>query len=108
MTRKFDTFIGFSIKAGKVVFGADNLRTYRRRIRLIVLSSDVSERTQRDMIELATKKNCRVIRLLDENLEDIVFKTNCKVIGLTDINLAQAVLDNSNGIANDIGGEINE
>ena len=108
MKRKFDTFIGFSVKAGKIVYGTDNLTQFRRKLRLIIVDNDVSPRTLKTLREVAEAKACPIYSMVSDKLEDIVFKTNCKVIGLTDMNLAQAIIDNSEGIANSIGGIINE
>ena len=94
ITSKAETYIGFSIKSGKIVWGLDNL-TNSRKVKLIIACKTLSENSESKLLNYANDKGIIVYKLIDKTLDTVVNKTNCKVIGLTDKNLAKAVIDNS-------------
>lgn len=101
ITSKAETYIGFSIKSGKIVWGLDNVIISRKPIKLILICSSLGENSEKKLLTYASGKAIKVLKLTDRLLEDVVNKTNCKVIGLTDAHLAQAVISNSENWATD-------
>lgn len=99
ITSKAETYIGFSIKSGKIVWGLDNVLTCRIKPKLVLACNSLGENSEKKLLTYASIKGVKVLKLIDRRLEDIVNKSNCKVIGLTDAHLAQAVIDNSGGWA---------
>lgn len=99
ITSKAETYIGFSIKSGKIIWGLDNVLSCRVRPKLIVACNSLGENSEKKLLTYALSKGIKVLKLKNRHLEDIVNKSNCKVIGLTDSHLAQAVIDNSEGWA---------
>lgn len=89
---KIDTYIGFSVKSGQVVYGIDNLLVTKKRLKLILLCNTLSAQTEKKINEFASMKGIPLIKLTHKKLEDALHKTNCKVIGLTNKNLAQAII----------------
>lgn len=99
ITSKAETYIGFSIKSGKIVWGVDNVIGCRVAPKLIIISNTLGENSENKLLSYARTKGIKVLKLINGRLEDVVRKRNCKVIGLTDVHLAQAVIDNSQGWA---------
>lgn len=99
ITSKAETYIGFSIKSGKIIWGLDNVLSCRVSPKLIVTCNSLGENSEKKLLTYASSKGIKVLKLKNRHLEDIVNKSNCKVIGLTDAHLAQAVIDNSEGWA---------
>lgn len=91
------TFIGFSVKARKIVYGISLIADYRKRIYLLILCRSASENTKKTVMDFARYNNIKTLVTQDILLEEIVNKPNCKTIGLTDKNLAAAVLENISG-----------
>jgi ribosomal protein L7Ae-like RNA K-turn-binding protein len=91
------TFIGFSVRARKIVCGVNALSYTREKIKLVILCSVTGEGTYKEGIKLSKKFNCPLIICNNIKLEDIVKKDNCKLAGIFDNNLAKAVLDNLDG-----------
>lgn len=102
ITSKAETYIGFSIKSGKIVWGLDNVLTCRAKLKLVIACSSLGENSLKKLLTYTTAKGIKVLRLVDRHLDDIVNKSNCKVIGLTDVHLAQAVINNSEGWAEQV------
>ncbi len=91
------TFIGFSVKARKIIYGINLISLSRKTIFLLIMCFSAAENTKKEAINLARKKGVKLLVTKDILLEEIVNKTNCKLVALTDKNLAAAVLDNADG-----------
>ena len=86
--------IGLAMKAGKVSFGADSVEEniIKRKIKLLILSEDSSERTKSKFIEISKKYNVPVIIDGDiETLSKTIGKSNKAIIGIKDINFAESI-----------------
>lgn len=83
---KIRSYIGFSIKAGKAIFGVDNI--ILKRSKLILMDTTLSETSKRKLMNYLVKSRIECIEL---DLSEIVPKDNCKAIALTDKNLIDAI-----------------
>ena len=92
---KIESLLGFAVKAGKLVYGADSLETTRTRVYAIFTCCTASENTKKKMRELATAKRIPLI-FTKKELQYIVSRKNCKVIGVTDKQMAGAMLTRLN------------
>lgn len=91
---KIQTFIGFSIKARKITFGA-NACLMLKKANLIMVGNDGSENCKKQAQKISNKLGCPLV-LSNQPLELIVGKPNCKIIAFTDKALSKAILDNLN------------
>lgn len=92
---KIKTYIGFSVKSGKIIYGADTLIETKKRVKLIIVCKTLAKSTCEKVQEYASSKGIQVLSFDECLLEDIVNKKNCKVIGLLNKNLAQAIIDSA-------------
>ncbi|AIY85705.1 MULTISPECIES: 50S ribosomal protein L7ae family protein [unclassified Thermotoga] len=94
--RKVYSYIGFAVRARKIVFGKERMRAYIRSPRekkLIIIAEDASERTKRDTImRCENKKVPYVIMFSKEELGRLLDKPAVSVIGLEEDNLIDAIL----------------
>ena len=88
MNGKIETYIGFAIKKGAVVFGCDNMALTRKKLRVILRTKSLSENSVKDLENIA-KKRCCSIAILDDY--DILQKRNCKALAICDDSLANAI-----------------
>ncbi len=91
-SNKINTYIGFSVKSGQIIYGIDTLIETRKHVKLILLCSSLAQNSTQKINEFAKSRNIPVVVMKDVLLEDVVHKKNCKVIGLLNKNLAQAIL----------------
>ena len=91
MNPKISSYIGFSVKKGSVVFGLDNIETYRKKVHLILCSNLLAENSFKKATLESQKRNCLIFKL--EGLEEIL-KRNCKVLAICDKQLAVAIIEN--------------
>ena len=92
--------IGLAMKAGKVCFGADSVEEniIKKKVKLLIISEDSSERTKSKFIKLCEKYNIPVIVDGDiDTLSKTIGKNNKAIIGIKDINFAESIQKKYNG-----------
>lgn len=102
---KIDSLLGFAVKAGKVLYGADNLQTTRTRVYAIFLCGSASENTKQKVRELALGKQIPLV-IAEKELQYVVSRMNCKVLGITDKQMAEAMLARLNESYHTDGSEV--
>lgn len=91
MNSKIETYIGFAIKKGSVVFGCDNIEKYRKKMYLILFTDTLSENSLSVLRKTAEKKNCAISKIEDY---DFLRSRNCKALSICDKSLADAIVLN--------------
>ena len=89
---KIKTYLGFAIKSKKIIFGFDNIISYKKNQILILVSSSVNNKTSLKINEFANRKNYKIINLTDLTCEELIGRDNCKMVSVIDENLAQAII----------------
>ena len=92
---KAETFIGFSMRAGKYRLGVNAIGTLKR-CELLILCATASENTKKDAIKAAKRFRCRLIISGRKTVEELTGKEKCKLMAITDKGLAKAITDNLN------------
>ena len=92
---KVESILGFAIKAGKVIFGADSIERYHKKKHLIIMCKTLATNTREKL--LRTNPGVPAIVSHGIEVEELTHKLNCKVIAVTDKQMAQAILTNKNG-----------
>lgn len=101
---KILTYIGFSIKAGKVRTGVNAIGTLRGPVPLLILCDSASKNTVEDAVKLAKQLKAKLVLSKVYKVEDIFRKENCKLAAITDQSLAKAIIDNLNEKFVEFGG----
>ena len=88
MNSKIETYIGFAIKKGAVVFGCDNIKKCKKRVHLLLATESLSANSLEVIAACAEKFGCKVLKIEDyESLQ----KRNCKALAICDKSLAEAI-----------------
>jgi len=90
LDKKAAALIGFAIKSGNAVFGADNID--KKPKTALVLFSGVSDNT-RKRLEFFCGKHGTALYETNEPIEEVAHKNNCKVIGFLEGPLTEALKD---------------
>lgn len=94
MTRsKAETFIGFSIRAGKFKCGANAAATLKK-ANLLILCGTASENAVKECEKLARKFRCKIVLSKNKTVEELTGKAHCKIMAITDESLSKAILGN--------------
>ncbi len=98
--KKILGLIGLATKARKICFGADSveMEMKKKKVQLIILASDASERTKSKFQKLAEQYKVPIIIEGEiEILSKTIGKSNKAIIGLEDSNLAKEIQKIKNG-----------
>ena len=90
---KVETFIGFSIKAGKVRCGVNAIATLKK-VNLLILCATASDNTKEDAKKLMKRFHCHLIISNKKTVEELTGKEKCKLMAITDKGLSKAIEDN--------------
>lgn len=95
MNNKILSLLGFATKAGKLGFGFEATREALRnnKSKLVLIASDISEKSLKEMKFYSEKANVRCIELKDLNLIDISNSVGrkCGIISVNDNGFADAL-----------------
>ena len=92
--------IGLSAKAGKICFGTESTidNIIKRKVKLIIIEKDASDRTKKNFYELCERYNINIIEFEDiYSLSKAIGKPNKAVIGIKDINFVKEIEKIYNG-----------
>lgn len=98
--KKILGLIGLATKARKICFGADSveMEMKKKKVQLIILASDASERTKSKFQKLAEQYKVPIIIEGEiEILSKTIGKSNKAIIGIEDSNLAKEIQKIKNG-----------
>lgn len=92
--------IGLATRARKIAFGADSveLEIKKKKVKLIVVAEDSSERTKNKFRKLSEEYNIPIIeKETIETLSKAIGKDNKAIIGIEDINFSKEIIKINNG-----------
>ena len=96
-TDKLRAYIGFSIKARKIVYGYDAvMRT--KTIRLVIAATAINRTAKSELQDVCTRHNIPLQWCDEALLAECTAKTGCKCIGLVDPSLAKAANEELNNM----------
>lgn len=94
--QKISGMLGLATRAGKIIFGTDSTKEgiVKKKVKLIIIAEDASERTKTKFIELAKINNIPAYIIMNiENLSKAIGKKNKAVVGLIDFNFSKAIIE---------------
>lgn len=93
---KIRTYVGFAIRAGKAVFGVDQIKESRKRIRLILADLTLSPNGIAKLERIAEARGANLIRI--DGLPELCARPACKALGIAEESLAKAIEEESRKI----------
>lgn len=95
MRKKIDSYLGFAKRSRSLIMGYNTclLAMDKRKLKLLVLASDVSENTMKKLVKAATERNVvyRIYGTCDD-LSQACGTMGRGVFGITDRNFANVIL----------------
>lgn len=88
---KIKSYVGFAIRAGKAIFGVDQILTSRKRIHLILADIALSVNSKQKLVNFA--KNEGIPCYEWENVGELTALPSCKAVGVREPSLARAILE---------------
>ena len=91
---KVNAYLGFCVKARKIVLGLGAIDTLRGGVHLILVCSSAGKNTFKLALKYKNRFECPLM-ICKCGLEYAVNKSNCKIAAVKDLNLAKAIVANA-------------
>ena len=89
---KLKGLIGIANKAGYVIFGADNLKNYTKKLYLIIKAKDAGNSLTKIVNNLKTELSVDFAEIENQELCEITNSQNCKLIGIKNKGLSEEII----------------
>ena len=89
---KIETYLGFCIRSGKIVFGTDNIEKQKRGVCLIITDKGLGASSFRSILKAKEKFACPLVIANEGVLGETLHRPAVKGVAITDKNLASAIL----------------
>ncbi len=94
---KVGSYLGFCIRARKILFGVDNVEKQRKGVYLLITDEKISENSFKAMIKAKEKFACPHLIAKSGVLGELACRPSVKAVGITDEHLAGAIVSVANG-----------
>lgn len=88
---KLGNYLGISRKGNYLIVGSDNIKTYNKKLFLIVLSNDATENVKKIALNKSKQYNIQCI-IYNNQLSNFIGVDNCKIVALKNKGLSDAIL----------------
>lgn len=86
---KLTAYVGFSIKARKIVYGYDNVMSGKR-VCMVMAVESINRTAKNELTAYCQQLNVPLDWCDEETMQQCVHRVGCKCIGLTDASLGRA------------------
>lgn len=96
MAGKVEAYLGFCLKARKIVLGSGSVDAIKKGAYLVIICSTASENTFKLAVKYKNRFSCPLL-VCKSGLENAVHREGCKIAAVLDEELARAICDNAGG-----------
>ena len=89
---KLSGYLGLAIRSNSVLFGFDNLKSYKKKVYCVLVSGDVQKKLEQHINNLCAERNI-IVKKLKNNLDDLIKTNNCKVISIINKNFVVPIME---------------
>ena len=91
-TSKIFTYLGFCIRARKIVFGTELISRQKKGICLLLADGSIGKSSFKAVLQASERFGCPIIITEADKLGELVNKPAAKAVAITDNSLASAIL----------------
>ncbi len=89
---KIETYLGFCIRAGKIVFGTEMISRQKKGIKLLVVDGGIGANSLKEVLKAKERFNCPLVETEVGVLGQALHKPAVKVAAILDDSLASAIV----------------
>lgn len=93
---KISAYLGFCIRAGKIVFGIDRIEIAKKAY-LLIADGDLKGNSFKIMLKTSERLSCNIFVTENGLLGELLHKPQVKAVAITDEQLALAIVNASQG-----------
>jgi len=90
--RKIKNYLGLARRANAIIFGIDNIKSYKKKIYCIILCSSASENLKSSIDIIISRREIPIKKLEEGTLDEMLNTQNCKVIAITNESFIKPIL----------------
>mgnify|MGYP000021933976 FL=1 len=90
---KVDTYVGFAVKSGRVIWGLDMLKKAKKAPFVILIDERIGQNSLKQVNLYAERNSVPIVVMPAEHLNNSLARTNVKILSVCDENLAKAILN---------------
>ncbi|MDE7380198.1 MAG: hypothetical protein K2N14_04005 [Clostridia bacterium] len=94
MAGKVETYLGFCLRARKIVLGSGSVDAVKKGVYLIIVCSTASENTFKVALKYKNRFSCPLL-ICKVGLADVLHTDVCKIAAVKDAELAKAIIANA-------------
>lgn len=91
---KIDSYVNFAVRAGKVIWGLDNLERARKNPVVVLYDEALGVSSAKQLAAYCEKKQVKSLQVPANHLNDLLKRENVRVLSVTDESLGNAILAN--------------
>lgn len=91
-TNKIQTYLGFCIRARKIIFGVEMIERQKKGIKLLMADGAIGKNSLKPTVQAHEKFGCPLIMTGAGLLGELLHRPAVKAIAITDENLAAAIV----------------
>ena len=92
MIEKVSAYLGFCLRAGKVVFGVADIEIYKKKIHLVIADGALAENSLKRLVKANERFQAPIIVTEAGLLGELLHKPQVKAVAIKDYNLSKAIL----------------
>ena len=92
MKSKIETYLGFCVRAGKVVYGVDEVEKKKKGVFLLIFDKDLGANSLKGLLQAQEKLSCPLLEADTGVLGAYLHKPAVKAVAITDYHLATAII----------------
>ena len=85
-------YLGFCLRAGKIIFGVDDIETHKKKIHLLLVDSSLAENSLKRLKKANEKFLSPLLTVEEGLLGTLLHRPAVKAVAIKDYNLAKAIL----------------
>ena len=93
MNSKVQTYLGFCIRAGKIVFGAEEAEAQKRGVYLLLMDESVGNSSQKSVMKAQENFRCPLLIVGKGQLGELLHRPAVKAAAIKDEHLAAAIVN---------------
>ena len=89
---KIETYLGFCIRAGKIIFGTEMISRQKKGVKLLITDGGMGANSFKIMAKAKETLSCPMLITSEGLLGELVHRPAVKAVAIKDDNLAAAIL----------------
>lgn len=91
---KIETYLGFCLRAKKLLLGTDNVENAKRNVYLLMADESLSDNAFKILIKAQEKFACPLLKCSSGFIGECLHRYGVKAVAVQDKNLAEAIMEN--------------